>query len=453
MADGAIYVYYAPPRLPRNYIRQKKLSDAGIERTVSGGSDVTGSTGRDDARVDMDAPGRNTGSMSSSSASSSLDVFSMNNPFELRYGRRYLRDLPYPLPCDLAEIQRQNLRTLLGVTIFGQPVCSPHVHEQIPLKVLEIGCGSAYWSSVCHDYFTSLGHPNVSFTGLDIAPLAPDLKKQGLNWTFVQHDFRRIPLPFDDEDFDLIMLKDLSLTMPLGAPSQKIIDEAIRLLREGGTLELWDSDHVLRALLPHPPPPLGKRLRDYQDTAVETGTFLISPGTPFAMAQNRFLRDANQWIQEALDRRKLPPTPCARIAQVLYQEPESLGDVGIRRVAVPLGELRWERDDVPSPSHVRRKSDLNAFDIAEPPLAKGKAKIPESGLTADQIAIRSTALLTVLQMIESLEPLLKDVSGKNAEEWSHWWASMMTDLMDPKGTGTGECLEVGVWWATKISSD
>ena len=99
------------------------------------------------------------------------------DPYDLRHGRRYLRDLAYPLPVDLPEIQRQNLRTLLGCTVFGRGVCAPNVTKEVPQKVLEVGCGGAYWSARCHEYFTSLGHRNVSFTGLDVAPLAPDLKK------------------------------------------------------------------------------------------------------------------------------------------------------------------------------------------------------------------------------------------------------------------------------------
>ncbi|KAK0901955.1 hypothetical protein LTR91_022192 [Friedmanniomyces endolithicus] len=327
-------------------------------------------------------------------------------------------------------------------------VCSPQVTQNVPHKVLEVGCGSAYWSAACHDYFCTLGYTDVAFTGLDVAPLPPNLNKQGINWTFVQHDLRRMPLPFDDEEFDLVMLKDLSLVLQIGVPFQKFLDENIRLLRVGGTLEIWESDHVLRSLLPHPPP-MSKQLSE-QRVADQTATFLIAPGTPFAPAQNKFLQQANAWIQEALDARRLPPTPCARIAQVLYQEPDCLSNVGMRRVAIPLGELRWERD---SHKHTRSNSDVATAASKK----KGKAKLSDSGLTLDQLALRQTALLTVLQMIESLEPLLKEVSGKNSEEWSYWWASMMADLLDPsdssKAASTGEVLEVGAWWATKLASD
>lgn len=455
--DGLIYAYHVPKSEAQQAYTRQRIAQLAEERkqrklsaestdyleritTVDSDRSSKGRHQRNGSNGGMEATRANTSSTSSSSSHSEVNHHTLlNNPFELRHGRRYLRELPYPLPVDLAEMQRQNLRTLLGCRVFGKAICSPNVARNVPRKVLEVGCGSGYWSSMCHDYFSSLGHRNVAFTGLDVASLAPDLKKQNVNWTFIQHDIRRLPLPFDDEEFDLIMLKDISLALPLGAPSQKFLDESIRILKEGGTLEIWESDHVLRSLLPHPPPPPSKQPHD-QEMAERTATFLIAPGTPFAQAQNKFLQQANSWVSEALDRRKLPPTPCARLSQVLLQEPDSLKDVGNRRVAVPLGELHWEREGF-----------RNAVDS---PMAKGKGRVSDSSLTADQLAMRQTALLTVLQNIESLEPLLREVSGKNSEEWTHWWALMMNNLLDPaKGAVTGECLELGAWWATKRSDD
>jgi SAM-dependent methyltransferase len=402
-----------------------------------------------DVSGDMDPRATNMSSISSrgSTASSSQERADwLANPFELRHGRRYLRDTAYPLPCDLAEIQRQNLRTLLGCSVLGRPACAPSIEKKVPQRVLELGCGGAYWSARCHEYFTSLGHRRVAFTGMDVAPLAPDLKKQGINWTFLQHDIRNTPWPFEDETFDLIMFKDLSMVIGLGA-AQQIMDECIRLLKVGGILEVWDCDYVLRSLLPHPSPPTGKNRKDHE-LAMKTGTFLISPGTPFAPAQNKFITEQNTWITAALNDRKLPPVPCARVAQILYQEPESLGDVGMHRVAIPLGDLRWERER-DSHHHGRSKSEaMNGLG------AKGKIRlgIVDQSLTNEQAAIRQTALLTVIQLIESMEPLLKEASNKNTEEWSYWWASMMADMMDPnRGALNGECLEVGAWWATKIA--
>lgn len=85
---------------------------------------------------------------------------------------------------------------------------------------------------------------------------------------------------------------------------------------------------------------------------------------------------------------------------MLLQETETLCDVENHRVAIPLGELRWERE--------------------AGKLKKGGTAQEKSTLTEEQAALRYTALLVVIQLIESLEPLLKDVSGKNQEEWQRW---------------------------------
>lgn len=387
------------------------------------------------------------GSVSSNSTTQSArpdhqdSAASQANPFVLRHARRYLRDLPYPLPCDLPELQRQNLHTLLATSIFGRALGSTPNPQRPPRKVLEIACGSGYWSSLCHDYLYGLGYEDAQFYGLDIVPLAGDLTKQGIDWKFVQHDLRKVPLPFDDGEFDIVVMKDMSLVVPLGSASQRILDEAIRILKSGGTLEIWETDHIIRSILPHPPPPPGKNPQEYA-CAVSTGTFMISPITPFTEVHNKFLAASNVWIQEALDKRKLEPTPCARISQMLLQETETLQDVENRRVAIPLGELRWEREAAAEKQPGKRRESETA--------KSKKFAVDCVTLTEEQAALRHTALLVVVQMIESLEPLLKEVSGKNQEEWQRWWGSMMSNLLEQKGASSGECLEIGVWWCRKV---
>jgi hypothetical protein len=95
------------------------------------------------------------GSMSSASTKCTRDDGGVpsSDPFILRHGRRYLRNVQhYPLPCDLPELHRQNLHTLLATSVFNRALGSTPSYP--PRKVLELACGSGYWSAVCHEWLS-----------------------------------------------------------------------------------------------------------------------------------------------------------------------------------------------------------------------------------------------------------------------------------------------------------
>ncbi|KAH8697747.1 SAM binding motif-containing protein [Talaromyces proteolyticus] len=356
---------------------------------------------------------------SSSSVSSSSDYVA--NPFTKINNRSYFRDPenPYPLPCDLPEIHRQSLRTMTLMRVFGAPSCAPQLEGKSPKRVLELACGSGLWSSACHDYLARRGQKDTTFIGLDIISLAPNLRKKGVNWQFVRHDLRKPSLPFPSEHFDFVFIKDASLCQSATAQQIDLLSEPLRVLKHGGVLEVWDSDYVFRALLPNPTPPPKLAEKD-QDQAYTTATYTISSATPFAAAQNKYLLDYNSWVEKAFEKHKLSAMPCATIGLSFTAEADAFQRVGSRRIAIPLGaEVRWEQ------TKKQRK------------------------LTADQLSLRQMALLTIIQMIEGMEPILKEASGKSQDEWDRWWAAMTVDLLQKNGLANGECLEVGAWWGQK----
>jgi SAM-dependent methyltransferase len=403
-----------------------------------------------------EAVGR-TSSISSNSASSGITAVTSEaafndelaaRPFTRRNGRRYLRDttLSYPLPCDLAEIHRQTLRTMLLCQVFNGPVCSPAFVKKPPKRVLEVGCGTGFWSVMCHRHFAQRGFPSIQFTGIDIAPLAPRMDSDDdMKWRFVQHDLRRVPLPFRADEFNLVMIKDMSMVTPTTGLQQELMDEYIRILKPGGTLEIWDGDHSLRMLLPHAPPAAKDDDESEDEEQLHTNamaTYTLTSSTPLAAPQNQYLNDYNAWISKALEARQLTPMPCTTIRPMLLQEAELLVEIDSRRLAIPLGEVRWEREGVGGA--VTQGSNDHVIS------SKGKAKeFDRRTLTAGQAALRRTALMTVIGMIESLEPLLREASGKGQDEWDRWQGNMMADLLKHGGTSWGECLEVGAWWARK----
>ena len=404
----------------------------------------------------------------SSSQSLLSTTSSQAKPFVVRNGRTYLADpsLPYPLPIDLPEQHRQSLRSLLLLQLFGGPICSPAFANKPPTRVLEVCCGPAFWSSMCNQFYARQGHRGISFTGIDIAPIGlgshtaeqgrssqqgPDQEKDSMNWRFVQHDIRRLPWPFEDEEFDFVMIKDVSLTVRSDM-YQLLFAECIRLLQPGGTVEVWDSDHAIRLLRPHlpsAPASLSPEQADDYDSAMRAGAYVLTPNTPFSAPLNTYIVDYNAWLTKALDSRSLPASQCALVGALFLQEADSITSVSSRRLVVPLSEMRWEREGV---GGVVTKDGKTYIETKGMPKAKGMTHETEQGIktiTPAQSALRRTALLTVVQLIQSLEPILREESGKSQDEWDGWSGKMMNDLMKDNGTFWGECLEVGAWWAQK----
>lgn len=444
------------------------------------------------------------------SSSNSIHQSRPRKPFVTKTnGRTYLSDPtnPYPLPVDLHELHRQSLRTLLLFQLFGGPVCSPVIAKRPPTRVLDVACGYGFWSMMAHSYFSRKGHSDIQFTGLDIAPLggiagmpnaghpgsAAHNKDRGsisaasgnwaehppdksMHWTFVQHDLRVMPLPFADEEFDLIMIKELSMAVTTDR-FQACMDEYLRCLKPDGVLEVWDSDHPIRMLRPHvpenptpkstPAAPEAEPIRSSTPTfnggsknkvehakeISELGAYVLGNNTPLSGPQNIYLIEYNSWILKVLEQRNLLNWPCANIGPFLLQEP-LLTSHGSKRLAIPLTEVRWEREGV---GGVVTKDGKSYIDTGK---AVGRAKTPTrdpadnetKGKTLGdaQLALRETALQTVLGMIEGLEPALREVSGKKQDEWDAWMGKLRKELVERDGANCGECLEVGAWWSRKV---
>ncbi|KAI1499733.1 hypothetical protein F5X99DRAFT_268905 [Biscogniauxia marginata] len=411
-------------------------------------------------------------SVSTASASTTSKAPSVGpKPLVTRNNRTYIHEptLAYPLPVDLSELHRQSLRTLLLFQLFGGPIISTAFANKPPSRVLEVGCGSAFWSMMCHRYFAQHGHSSISFTGVDIVPLAgagldPESKPdKDMRWRFVQHDIRRLPCPFHDGEFDLIMVKDMSLSISF-RDSQPLFEEYLRMLKPGGVIEVWETDHTIRMLRPNvlkvPAPARPRSDSDSSsdddeddDANVERlGAYSMTTNTPLSAPLNPFLVEYNGWATKALDARGLSAVPCTLIGPHILQESEILTDVRSKRLAVPLSEIRWEREGVGGVVTKDGKSYIDSMKNKNRPSDMKGLRMGGKSLTPGQAALRRTALETTVGLILSLEPLLRETSGKSQDEWDSWAGKMINDLLRDGGTNCGECLEVGAWTARKRSS-
>ncbi|OJJ45545.1 hypothetical protein ASPZODRAFT_133370 [Penicilliopsis zonata CBS 506.65] len=366
----------------------------------------------------------------------------------------------YPLPCDLLEIHRRILRCMLYINVFGGPICAPISAHRSPKRVLEISLAAGFWSSQCRDWLNS---HNVSFHGLDLLPQTPEWSQLGMNWHVTRHNLQKSPtLPFEDASFDFVFIRDLGLYAPTAiaaslanmttrsipstsasfssssslssiassTTSSPVLTEAMRVLCLGGILEVWDSDWVFRSLLPPMPEERSgdaERGKKYTQSrkkelqiAGQTATYASMPTARFTNPGNRFIKEYNSWAQKAFEKQGVTTQPSTQIQAFFFRDKEEADRqfvrVGTRRMAIPLGELPWENG---------------------------------RGLTAKQWAIRHSALLTVVQMIEAMEPLLMEASGMNEDEFGSWAGAMSGDLLQNRVWKTAECLEMSAWWGEK----
>ncbi|KAL2111327.1 hypothetical protein VUR80DRAFT_10281 [Thermomyces stellatus] len=169
----------------------------------------------------------------------------------------------------------------------------------------------------------------------------------------------------------------------------------------------------------------------------------MTSNTPLSPPLNNYLVEYNSWVSRALEMRDVSAVPCTLMGPLLLQESEALTDVHSRRLAIPLSDVRWEKEGV---GGVVTKDGKSYIDT------RGKGARGEAGgkaLSPAQAALRRTALEIVVQGVQGLEPMLREVSGKRVDEWEGWISKMAGDLMGEGGTSWGECLEVGAWWAQK----
>lgn len=342
---------------------------------------------------------------------------------ESKAGRIHLdaasSSVPYPLPIDLAETHRQIIFAQLTDMIYDTPVLSKEMLHRPPLRVLELGCDTGWWSATCHQYFHARGH-QIEFVGMDIKAsigVEGPYHKLGMDFTYIQHDLNDFPWPFEAQTFDLIMARNIALALDPRHYSKTVL-EYERLLKPGGTLEIWEHDFTVRSIKPK----IQGELGDLDTLAL----YPVLDNAAFGPATDPFISQLNTWLTAAFAELLLPTLPCSYIQAMfsghLVEGSEYFDIVNVKRVAIPLNQesMKWE--------------------------TKGHA--PRT-LSDDQVVIRRTALESYVEMIEALEPLVRDASGKSQSAWDSWLSRAKWNWLEGNGFAFGECLELGAWTIKK----
>lgn len=368
-----------------------------------------------------------------SSTSSSTDRLARPVSTLTKSGRQYLDpshvSVRYPLPVDLAETHRQIMFAQLTSLIYDTPILSRALLNKPPLRVLEIGCDTGWWSATCHQYFKARGH-DVEFVGMDIKPPQPVAVGSGtdLRWEYVQHDVNEVPWPIPDGAFDLVMVRNIALALD-GRRYSETVQEYVRVLRPGGTLELWEHDVTLRSL--RADVALAQQAAD-PDLAL-LGLYPASDNASFRPAANAFAAQYNAWVTAALADLELPTMPCSYLDSMFRgylvggSEDLETENMVVRRIAVPLSAvpMAWEQQQAQAPDQKRGSGART--------------------LGPDQEVIRRTALENFVGMVEAFGPLLQEKSGLTQADWDAWLGKAKRDWMEAGGFAFGECTELGVW--------
>ncbi|EIN05108.1 S-adenosyl-L-methionine-dependent methyltransferase [Punctularia strigosozonata HHB-11173 SS5] len=151
--------------------------------------------------------------------------------FVERHGRlfHYHGNLPYPLPADELEQNRQIVQHLCLQHLLGSNFVGPVPELLSPdggegdICVLDLGTGTGRWvMEMAHQY------PTAHFVGIDIVPIYPASDFE--NVTFQLGNIME-PLNFANESFDIVHARCISTSV---RDYPELLREIARVLKPGG---------------------------------------------------------------------------------------------------------------------------------------------------------------------------------------------------------------------------
>ncbi|KAI5789426.1 S-adenosyl-L-methionine-dependent methyltransferase [Pyronema domesticum] len=351
----------------------------------------------------------------------------------MKNGRKYFLDdksySPYPLPCDVKELSRQTLWHELSRELWGGYSTINWDTEKLPDRVLDLGCGTGIWSAAMNEDFIKRGKKGTEFVGMDLME-GNQMDMRDVNWKFVKHNFLETPFPFEAETFDFVFMRDIMLTYPSKDMYSGIISEVLRIIKPGGLFEIQCNDYIIRTLSRPSTPSYLPGTSSYEITS--TTQFLSVPENPFISTYNTL-------ITSALVKRDLPPVPCTLVKASFLTE-DGVSILSQRRFALPFDQIWWESTTAPSSSSTGGGDGNSDAD------SKASKRRSTSG---SSLALRHLVRLMFVQLIEALEPVLRDAEGMEVDEWDSWYRELMWNWFEGGGLRGGECMEFGAWYGKK----
>lgn len=223
-----------------------------------------------------------------------LSQMAEGSPVVVVGGRLRKAGVPYPMPADLAEINRLDFQHYLLRHVFQGNYAAP---ARNPSSILDVGTGTGRWAYEMAELF-----PQAKIVGTDITPPpadSPALPGQNdprpHNYTFVAANVLE-GLPFPDASFDFVHMRLLYSAIP-HARWPFVINELVRVTRPGGWIESIES------------------------------AVALNPGPALAHLSST--------INEMIARRGIEPLDGARVGEMMRAA--GLADIAQRRIDVPLG--------------------------------------------------------------------------------------------------------------------
>lgn len=148
----------------------------------------------------------------------------------------FMRDAPYMQAYEALQLDNDRQTEMLLRHL--NPNGGPSFHDygkRHPQTVLDLGCGEGHWALHAASTWK---HSRI--VGFDLVDITLDDFDTRSNLEFVQGNFLKRKLPFEDQTFDLVRMANLTLAIPYNK-WKFVISEVNRVLTVGGRLEVIDD--------------------------------------------------------------------------------------------------------------------------------------------------------------------------------------------------------------------